>query len=166
MSVSYAYLSPQEWERVISGLADLRNQDLRVSSTGSVGALASVAKASQAADLLIHEADRFGLPAKFVPELARLAASSGLALIATTGLLAELPDWAREGVTCVNGQVEVSVGGHEKSPPLDGLSGGRGRGAGSSRAGLFHAVGLALGGDDDGVVEEPVEKADCGGVLG
>jgi hypothetical protein len=30
---------------------------------------------------------------------------------------------------------------------------------------LFHAVGLALGGDD-GVVEEPVEKADCGGVLG
>lgn len=32
---------------------------------------------------------------------------------------------------------------------------------------LFHAVGLALGGDDDGgVVEESVEKADRGGVHG
>jgi len=30
---------------------------------------------------------------------------------------------------------------------------------------LFHAVGLVFGGDDDGVVEEPVEEADGGGVL-
>jgi len=66
----------------------------------------------------------------------------------------------------VNGQVEVPAGGHEKSPPLDGFSGGCGGGAGSSRAGLFHAVGLAFGGDDDGVVQEPVEEADGGGVLG
>jgi hypothetical protein len=36
----------------------------------------------------------------------------------------------------------------------------------SVRLGLFHAVGLALGGDDDGVVQEPVEEADGGGVLG
>jgi hypothetical protein len=31
---------------------------------------------------------------------------------------------------------------------------------------LFHAERLALGGDDDGVMEEPVEQADGGGVLG
>jgi len=79
--------------------------------------------------------------------------------------------WSRIGVgqwrhAGVNGQVEVPGGGHEKSPPLDGFSGGGGRGAGSSRAGLFHAVGLAFGGDHDGVVEEPVEEADRGGVLG
>lgn len=65
----------------------------------------------------------------------------------------------------VNGQVEVPAGGHEKSPPLGGFSGGGGRGAGSFRAGLFHAVGLALGGGDDGVVQEPIEEADrCGGL--
>ena len=32
-------------------------------------------------------------------------------------------------------------------------------------AGLLHAVGLAVGGDDDGVMEEPVEEADGGGVF-
>ena len=64
------------------------------------------------------------------------------------------------------GQVEVPAGGHEKSPPLDEFSGGRCRGAGSCRAGLFHPVGLALGGDDDGVVEQPIEEADRGGVFG
>jgi hypothetical protein len=31
---------------------------------------------------------------------------------------------------------------------------------------LFHAVGLALGGDEDGVVEEAVEETDGGGVFG
>lgn len=40
------------------------------------------------------------------------------------------------------------------------------RGVVSSRSGLFHAVGLALGGDDVGVVQEPVEEADGGGVFG
>ncbi len=63
------------------------------------------------------------------------------------------PPSSSSGPPGVNGQVEVPAGGHEKSPPLDGFSGGGGRGAGSSRSGLFHAVGLAFGGDDDGVVE-------------
>ena len=66
----------------------------------------------------------------------------------------------------VNGQVEVPAGGHEKYPPLTVISGGGCRGAWSFGAGLFHAVGLAFGGDDVGVVEEPVEEADGGGVFG
>jgi hypothetical protein len=37
---------------------------------------------------------------------------------------------------------------------------------GSSRLGFPHAVALAFGGDDDGVVEEPVEHRRGGGVLG
>jgi hypothetical protein len=32
--------------------------------------------------------------------------------------------------------------------------------------GVFHAVGLAVGDDDGGVVQEPVEDADGGGLLG
>jgi hypothetical protein len=31
---------------------------------------------------------------------------------------------------------------------------------------LWHAVAVAFGDDDDGVVEEPVEDAGCGGVFG
>src|SRR5215213_6824240 len=36
----------------------------------------------------------------------------------------------------------------------------------SFRAGLFHAVAVAVGDDDVAVVQEPVEHADCGGVFG
>lgn len=32
--------------------------------------------------------------------------------------------------------------------------------------GVFHSVGLAVGDDDGGVVQEAVEDADGGGVLG
>ena len=53
----------------------------------------------------------------------------------------------------VNGQVAVPGGGREKFPPLGVFSGVRRLGAASSRAGFFHAVGLALVGDDDSVVE-------------
>jgi hypothetical protein len=31
---------------------------------------------------------------------------------------------------------------------------------------LAHAIGLTVGDDDVGVVQEPVEQADCGGVFG
>jgi hypothetical protein len=32
--------------------------------------------------------------------------------------------------------------------------------------GVFHAVGLAVGDDDGGVVQEAVQGADCGGLFG
>ena len=35
-----------------------------------------------------------------------------------------------------------------------------------SVVGVFHAVGVAVGDDDGGVVQEPVEDADGGGLLG
>ena len=66
----------------------------------------------------------------------------------------------------VNGQVEVSGGGRGKSPLLTAFSVVRWRRVSSLRAGLFHAVGLALGGDEHGVVQESVKEADGGGVLG
>jgi hypothetical protein len=56
-------------------------------------------------------------------------------------------------VTLVNGQVEVPAGGHQKSPPLGAVSGFRWPGLSSFGAGFFHAERLALGGDDDGVME-------------
>lgn len=43
-----------------------------------------------------------------------------------------------------------------KSPPCAGCSGGQGRSS-SALAGLEHAVGLAVGDDGSGVVQEPVE---------
>ena len=65
----------------------------------------------------------------------------------------------------VNGQVAVPAGGQVKVPtprvdqscsvvpPLSG-------------SGFAHAVGLAVGDHDVGVVQQPVEQADGGGVLG
>ena len=52
-----------------------------------------------------------------------------------------------------------------RSPRSSGSSGLL-RGCSSGRARLLHAVGLAVGGDDGGVVQEAVEKADGGRVFG
>ena len=68
----------------------------------------------------------------------------------------------REGV--VNGQVEVPAGGQLKVPTPCGWSalllvsslGG---------SGLAHPVGLSAGDHGGGVVQEPVQEADRGGVL-
>lgn len=65
----------------------------------------------------------------------------------------------------VNGQVEVPAGGQVEVPAPRGCLGGLQSGS-SSCSGFAHAVGVALGDDDVGVVEEPVEQADRGGVLG
>ena len=102
ISVSEVRLTSLEWERVAKGLAALHQEDLRISSTGSLRALASVASASGVEVVLVHDVDRFGPPVEFVPKLAMLAASTGLAVIATAGILGELPDWALDGVTLVS----------------------------------------------------------------
>jgi hypothetical protein len=65
----------------------------------------------------------------------------------------------------VNGQVEVSVFGQVKVPTLRGFS-GCARGGSGVVSVVAHAVGLAGGDDDGGVVEQPVEDADGGGVFG
>ncbi len=55
-----------------------------------------------------------------------------------------------------------------KKSPLLGLllPGFDGSGNSSLGDGLAHAEGLAFGDHDDGVVQEPVEQANDGGVLG
>ena len=65
----------------------------------------------------------------------------------------------------VNGQVEVPTGGHEKSPPRGTGSGGWWV-ASSSRSGFLHAERFAFGDDDGGVVQQPVQHGDGGGVFG
>jgi hypothetical protein len=65
----------------------------------------------------------------------------------------------------VNGQVEVPAGGQLKVPAPRGCLAGFACSA-SSCSGLFHPVGVAVGDDDVAVVQEPVEHADGGGVLG
>lgn len=102
VSVSEAQLSEPEWDSLAAGLAELSRQDLRISSTGSLRALAGVAVASDVDVVLVDDADRFGPPLEFLPKLAMLAASSGLAVVATTGILGELPDWALRDVALVS----------------------------------------------------------------
>jgi len=71
------------------------------------------------------------------------------------------------GKNAVNGQVRVAAGGQKKVPaPRLLLAGFDGSGGTCLGPGLAHAEGLSFGDHDDGVVEEAVEQADGGGVLG
>ena len=65
----------------------------------------------------------------------------------------------------VNGQFAVPGFGQVEVPALLGVSGSA-RGGSGPVLGLSHAVGFTVGDDDGGVVQEPVEHADGGGVLG
>ena len=65
----------------------------------------------------------------------------------------------------VNGQVVAPAGGQVKVPTPSGWLVGF-QGGSSFGSGLAHAVGVAAGDHDVGVVEQPVEEADGGGVLG
>src|SRR5664279_2537954 len=70
-----------------------------------------------------------------------------------------VPSSSRDGVR--SGGVLVGAGTVTGHVPFGGgLVGGVGS------AGVAHAVGLAGGDDDGGVVQEPVQAADGGGVLG
>jgi hypothetical protein len=63
-------------------------------------------------------------------------------------------------------KLEVPGFGQVKVPTLCGLIRGSGAVTSSTLAGLEHAVGLAVGDHGGGVVEEPVEHGDGGGVFG
>lgn len=58
VSVTDACLSEREWASVVSGLEQLRGRDVLVCSTGSLAALASVARSTAADVLLVHGARR------------------------------------------------------------------------------------------------------------
>ncbi len=73
--------------------------------------------------------------------------------------------WSRPALLFVNGQVVVSGFGQLKVPAPRVSSAGF-PGGSSLGSGLFHPVGVAVGDYDVAVVEQPVEHADGGGVLG
>lgn len=64
-------------------------------------------------------------------------------------------------VEVVNGQFDVPAGGQVKVPTLCGMFLGW-----RYLRSVCHAVGVAVGDDDGGVVQEPVEDAGGGGVFG
>lgn len=116
-------MSKREWDAVVQGLGNLRRRDVLVSSTGSLGVLAGVADSSDAEVVLVHEADRFGPPIEFVPKLARMASTSGTAVLASTQAMGDLPDWALEGVVRL-GMHGFDLGGRAslvRSDPYDML---------------------------------------------
>jgi hypothetical protein len=99
VSVTDACLSEREWASVVSGLEQLRGRDVLVCSTGSLAALANVARSTEADVLLVHDPGRFGRPIEFVPELAKVASSGRVAVLASASPMGDLPEWATDGVT-------------------------------------------------------------------
>jgi len=99
VSVTDACMSEREWASVVSGLERLRARDLLVCSTGSLSALAKVARSTGADVLLVHDPGRFGPPIEFVPKLVEMASTGRLAVLASASPMGDLPDWAIDGVT-------------------------------------------------------------------
>lgn len=110
VNVTDARLSEDEWASVRSGLEQLRDMDVLVSSAGSISALSEIAVATDVDILVIHDLDRFGPPIYLVPELAELAIVCGAAVLASTGPLGDLGDWATDGVVQV-GMYGFGLGG-------------------------------------------------------
>ena len=77
---------------------------------------------------------------------------------------ARMTSWITSGCRAtspVNGQFDVPAGGQVKVPTLCGMFLGW-----RYLRSVCHAVGVAVGDDDGGVVQEPVEDAGGGGVFG
>lgn len=99
VSVTDACLSEREWASLVSGLEQLRGRDVLVCSTGSLAALANVARSTGADVLLVHDPGRFGPPIEFVPKLVEMASTGRLAVLASASPMGDLPDWAIDSVT-------------------------------------------------------------------
>jgi hypothetical protein len=92
-------LSEGDWRAIGDGLDVLGDQELSVSSTGSLSSLESVMMANGTDLLVVHSAERFGTPAQFLTGLAAAAIATDSAVVATTDPLGEVPGWALEHVT-------------------------------------------------------------------
>jgi hypothetical protein len=103
-------LSRRDWDAVSLGLDALGGQELSVSSTGSLASLEAVVMASCADVVVVHRAERFGSPSRFLTGLAAAAIATDCAVVATTDPLGEVPEWALENVTRL-AVVDFELGG-------------------------------------------------------
>jgi hypothetical protein len=102
VGVRTATMSQREWDAAVAALPHLCDQELLVSSSGTLPALARTANAADVDLLVVADADRFGAPIEVIPSLSRMASSGGFAVIATLDRLGDLPGWAMEAVSAVS----------------------------------------------------------------
>ena len=99
VSIAEGRMSEREWAALASGLRELGDREVRVSSTGSLVALAHVATPIGADLVVVHDPGRFGPPVEVMPALVKLAASAGAAVITSTAPIGDLPGWASADLT-------------------------------------------------------------------
>lgn len=98
ISVIQGCLSEREWRAFADGISPLANQDLAITSTGSIGALEAVTRSSGPEVLLVGDTERFGAPGELLRRLLELALDRRVAVIAVMGCLDDGQEWALDGI--------------------------------------------------------------------
>ena len=98
VAVKTAHLSSNDWRAIVDNIPDLADRDLLVSATDSLLGLAHVVATHDADVVLVQDLGRFGPPLPTLAALVRLAAHEGVAIVAATTPLGELPHWTSDRV--------------------------------------------------------------------
>lgn len=94
-------LSEGDWQALGGALPTLADRPISLTEASSVSGLGHVATAGAYCVLLIEDLGRFGPACETVAALGRLASVAGLAVIATTEPLGDIPGWALGSTTRV-----------------------------------------------------------------
>lgn len=115
-------LSDGDWHAIDGALPALAERPIWLTATDSVSGLGHVATGGGHLVLLIEDLGRFGPARETVAAIGRLASVAGLAVIATTEPLGDLPEWALESTTRV-AMAAHGLGGRAALVNGDGLDG-------------------------------------------
>ena len=110
VSMSQGNLSEAEWQRATDTIGELADKDLYLGCAESVPGLAALAASRRARVLMVQDLERFGEPAVARRDLARMAAGTGLAVLATSGTTGEVPAGCRH-ITTVVQMLRSNMGG-------------------------------------------------------
>ncbi len=94
-------LDEGDWSRLSATASVLGSRPLNLTESASVTALGHLIVDSGAPILLVEELSRLGPPCETLAALVRLAAVVGVAVVATSEPLGDLPSWATESVNRV-----------------------------------------------------------------
>jgi hypothetical protein len=89
-------LEDSDWNAIVAAVRALAEREVWVSESDTLPELAGQVAGRGAEVVLVHELERFGPPIKVVPALAELAATAGVAVLATATAMGELPEWSTQ----------------------------------------------------------------------
>jgi len=102
VSLAEALLSQREWDRVAQAVAKLADRTLDLGEAETLQGVAHLARTRRPTVLAVRDLTTFGRPLRVVPALARLAATTGAAVVAAGTALGPLPPWVADEMAWVS----------------------------------------------------------------